>query len=120
MNEGADYQGTLPNVLLTRNSRAEQIDYGSDPTKAQIRVLSFDHASGMKATSGELQGFAIAGSDRKFVWARARIDGEKVIVWSDSVSEPASVRYGWSGNPTCNLINVSGFPASPFRTDMWE
>jgi sialate O-acetylesterase len=83
-------------------------------------VLSFDHAAGLKASSGELQGFAIAGSDQKFVWAQTKIDGEKFVVWSDSIMEPAAVRYGWAGNPTCNLINLSGFSASPFRTDNWK
>lgn len=83
-------------------------------------VLTFDHANGLKASSGELQGFAIAGSDRKFVWASAKTDGEKVIVWSDAVREPAAVRYGWAANPKCNLINAAGLPASPFRTDDWK
>ena len=83
-------------------------------------VLTFDHATGLKASSGELQGFAIAGSDRKFVWAKVKIDGEQVIVWSDSVREPAAVRYGWAANPKCNLVNAAGFPASPFRTDDWK
>ncbi|MBI5773237.1 MAG: sialate O-acetylesterase [Verrucomicrobia bacterium] len=83
-------------------------------------VLTFDHASGIKAPAGELQGFAIAGSDQKFVWARARIDGGKVVLWSESVQEPAAVRYGWAANPKCNLINGAGLPASPFRTDDWK
>jgi sialate O-acetylesterase len=68
----------------------------------------------------ELKGFAIAGSDQKFVWAKAKIAGDKVIVRSESVKEPAAVRYGWAGNPNCNLVNGAGLPASPFRTDDWK
>jgi sialate O-acetylesterase len=83
-------------------------------------VLSFDHAVGLKASSGELHGFAIAGNDQKFVWAQTKIDGEKIIVWGDSILKPAAVRYGWAGNPDCNLVNRAGFSASPFRTDQWK
>jgi len=83
-------------------------------------ILAFDHASGLSAASGELQGFAIAGNDQKFVWAKAKIDGGKVIVWSDAVREPAAVRYGWAANPKCNLVNGAGLPASPFRSDDWR
>jgi sialate O-acetylesterase len=65
----------------------------------------------------ELQGFAICGADRHWVWADARIDGDDVVVWSDSVEKPVAVRYGWDNNPTVNLYNGAGLPASPFRTD---
>ncbi len=83
-------------------------------------VLTFDQAAGLKASSGALHGFAIAGSDQKFVWAEARIEGDKVIVWSESVLEPTAVRYGWAANPKGNLLNAANLPASPFRTDDWE
>ena len=66
----------------------------------------------------ELEGFAICGADRKWVWASAKIsDGNSVLVWSDQVPAPVAVRYGWANNPTCNLTNGAGLPASPFRTD---
>ncbi|MDR1145836.1 MAG: sialate O-acetylesterase [Verrucomicrobiales bacterium] len=68
----------------------------------------------------ELQGFAIAGADKKFVWAKARIEGDAVIVWSDEVPAPVAVRYGWANNPVLNLYNKEKLPASPFRTDKWE
>ena len=62
--------------------------------------------------------FAIAGADKKFVWANATIEGDKVIVWSDKVSNPMYVRYAWADNPDgANLYNKEGLPASPFRTD---
>ena len=83
-------------------------------------VLTFDHANGLKAAAGELKGFAIAGSDKKFVWAEAKIADGKVIVRSEAVKEPAAVRYGWAANPNCNLVNAAGLPASPFRTDDWK
>ena len=65
----------------------------------------------------QLQGFAICGEDKKWVWADARIDGMSVIVSSPEVSAPVAVRYAWANNPTCNLTNVEGLPAGPFRTD---
>jgi sialate O-acetylesterase len=75
----------------------------------------FDHASGMSAKNGPLVGFEIAGADGKFVAADAKIDGESVVVSSATVVDPVSVRYGWAANPTCNLFNREGLPASPFR-----
>ncbi|MFT5301129.1 MAG: sialate O-acetylesterase [Mariniblastus sp.] len=86
----------------------------------QVR-LEFSHANGLMAKGGELKRFEIAGADKKFVWANATIQGNSVVVSSDSVSEPAAVRYAWSDNPEgCNLYNGSGLPASPFRTDDWK
>jgi sialate O-acetylesterase len=67
--------------------------------------------------ASELEGFAICGEDRKWVWADAKIDGDTVLVWSNAVARPVAVRYGWAENPTCNLGNRAGLPASPFRTD---
>ena len=69
------------------------------------------------AKADTLKGFAIAGSDKKFVWANAIIDGNTVVVSSPEVSTPSAVRYGWSKNPPVNLYNKEGFPASPFKTD---
>jgi hypothetical protein len=64
-----------------------------------------------------LEGFAICGTDRKWVWADAKIDGDTVLVSSALVPAPIAVRYGWSDNPTCNLYNKADLPAPPFRTD---
>jgi sialate O-acetylesterase len=69
--------------------------------------------------ASELKGFSIAGEDKKFVWAQAKIVGDSVEVWSDQVSKPVAVRYAWANNPECNLYNKDGLPASPFRTDTW-
>jgi sialate O-acetylesterase len=66
----------------------------------------------------ELNQFAIAGADKKFVWAKAKIEGDKVVVWNDDITQPMYVRYAWADNPFgANLYNKEGLPASPFRTD---
>lgn len=83
-------------------------------------VISFNHTgTGLITNDGEEPGdFAIAGADKKFVWAKAKIEGNKVIVWSDEIKQPMYVRYAWADNPVHpNLYNKEGLPASPFRTD---
>ncbi|MGQ9738855.1 MAG: sialate O-acetylesterase [Armatimonadota bacterium] len=84
--------------------------------------LFFKHVDGGLTTPNDepLKGFAIAGADRRFVWADARIDGETVVVSSPQIAEPVAVRYAWADNPVCNLYNRAGLPASPFRTDTWR
>ena len=70
---------------------------------------------------GYVYGFSIAGEDKKFVWAKAYIDGNNVVVFSDKVTNPVAVRYGWAMNPTeINIVNSDGLLASPFRTDKWK
>lgn len=71
------------------------------------------------APAGDLKGFSIAGEDKKFYWATAKIEGDSVVVSSDKVASPVAVRYAWANNPDCNLYNKEGLPASPFRTDTW-
>ncbi|HTS34498.1 MAG TPA: sialate O-acetylesterase [Candidatus Solibacter sp.] len=75
----------------------------------------FDHANGLGAKGGPLVGFEVAGADGKFVTAEATIDGATVVVSNAQIKEPVSVRYAWAANPTCNLYNREGLPASPFR-----
>lgn len=85
----------------------------------QVKI-AFKHAEGGLVTNGEkLTGFAIAGADKKFVYADARIDGNRLIVSSPEVENPVAVRYGWAKNPPVNLYNKANLPASPFRTDNW-
>jgi sialate O-acetylesterase len=92
--------------------------YKSMKVKDGKAILSFTHAdSGLEARDGELKGFAICGPDKKFVWAKAEVDGDKVVVSSPEVSEPVAVRYGWADFPVVNLWNKAGLPATPFRTD---
>jgi sialate O-acetylesterase len=64
------------------------------------------------------QEFAIAGADKVFVWANAKIEGNKIVLTSDKVPHPMYVRYAWADDPVNpNLINKEGLPAAPFRTD---
>jgi len=95
-------------------------------------VIEFDHVGGgliagkktgldPVAEVDKLERFAIAGEDKKWVWATAKIDGSTVVVSSDEVAEPVAVRYAYSANPKGNkLYNKEGIPASPFRTDDWD
>ncbi len=94
--------------------------YKSMKKKGDQIVLSFDHTgSGLKAKDGTLTSFVIAGADKKFVQAEAKIDGSTVVVWSDAVKAPEAVRYAWENNPSASLYSKEDLPASPFRTDTW-
>lgn len=83
--------------------------------------LNFKHTEGGLAArgGGDLAGFAVAGQDRRFRWAKPEIEGDAVVVGSPEVPLPVAARYGWDDNPVCNLFNGAGLPASPFRTDDW-
>jgi sialate O-acetylesterase len=84
-------------------------------------VLSFSNVGGgLQTSDGEpLEEFAIAGSDKHFVWATAKIQGKQVVVYSDQVSDPSYIRYAWADNPVNpNLENKEGLPASPFETQV--
>jgi sialate O-acetylesterase len=100
--EDIEYSGPLPREV-TRESGA-------------LRVW-FDHAAGLSARGGAIKGFEVAGADRRYQAAEARIEGGTVLVRSEAVAAPVSVRYGWRDDPECNLFNAAGLPASPFR---WE
>lgn len=98
---------------------------GPLPAGHQVRgseiVLSFKHTDGgLTAKGGELKGFVIAGADKQWKPAQARIEGDKVIISSADVKQPIAARYAWENWPTCNLFNGAGLPASPFRTDDWK
>lgn len=92
--------------------------YDSHKISGNRVVLHFKHVgSGLLAKDGDLKGFVMAGADKKFVPAEARIDGDTVVVSSPQVAAPVAVRYGWAKVPDVNLFNKEGLPASPFRTD---
>lgn len=93
--------------------------YESYKIRGNTVILNFGNVAKGLATidSSPLKGFTIAGKDKNFVQATAEIKGQQVIVYSDSIQHPVAVRYGWSNIPDVNLINLSGLPASPFRTD---
>lgn len=101
----------------------EKIEYSgpafrSLKVRGQEAVLSFAHvAGGLEARGGDLTGFAICGADRKWVWGKAQIQGDKIVVTSPEVAQPVAVRFGWANYPVVNLWNKAGLPASPFRTD---
>ena len=106
--------------------------FGSGPVYKTMQiegnkaVLTFDRiGEGLstieKNRYGYVNGFTIAGADGKFVWAKAYIDGNKVVVFNENITAPVAVRYGWSNNPyDNNLVNSAGLLASPFRTDQWK
>ena len=111
---------------------AERLAYGStDPDysgpiyksytiEGNKIIINFSHTGTglMVKGGGDLYYFSIAGADRKYVWAHAKIDGDKVIVWSDKITNPVAVRYAWANNPEgANLYNKKGLPASPFETE---
>ena len=87
-------------------------------------VFDFDQVYGGLVAKGNkygyLKGFAIAGADHHFEWAKAFIRGNQVIVYSEKITNPIAVRYAWGNNPDdANLYNKASLPASPFRTDDW-
>ncbi len=86
---------------------------------SKIAISFLNTGSGLSTRDGlELRHFAISGKDSGFVWANAKIDGNRVIVWAEGITEPVAVRYAWADNPeTANLVNMEGLPAAPFRTD---
>lgn len=110
---------------------AQQVAYGDDkvvssgPIYQSLNiegnkvVLTFTNAgSGLVAKGDTLKCFAIAGPDKQFVWAKAKIENNTVVVWNEKVPNPVAVRYAWADNPEgANLYNAEGLPASPFRTD---
>lgn len=99
----------------------------SGPLPAEHKIegdkvtVTFNHADqGLKATDGPLKDFLIAGADRQWKPATATIAGRTVVVSNPEVPQPAAVRYAWASNPSGNLFNGVGLPASPFRTDDWK
>lgn len=107
------------------NSYGKEMEYSGPVYQSMSKkdnqvTLTFSHVgSGLKVKGNELKGFAIAGEDKNFVWAKAKVEGDQVIVWSDEIKSPVAVRYAWGNNPICNLYNVEMLPAVPFRTDDW-
>jgi sialate O-acetylesterase len=94
--------------------------YQSKQISGNKIVITFSNTGSGLVTSdrGEPQYFEIAGQDGKYVNAKALIEGDKVVVWSDLVAAPISVRYAWADNPArANVYNVEGLPASPFETE---
>ena len=104
--EGLVYSGPLFKALAIEGGKAR---------------ITFDHVgSGLVSRDGKpLTHFEVAGADKKFAKAEAKIEGDAVVVSSDAVKEPVAVRFGWHQLAEPNLMNKEGLPASPFRTDKW-
>lgn len=111
-------------VAYNKNIVSSGPVFKSMTSQGQNAILSFSDIGGGLISKGHsngyLDGFSIAGRDRKFVRAEARIIGNKVIVHSKQIKSPVAVRYGWANDPKgIDLYNQQGLPASPFRTDNW-
>ncbi len=121
----ADKQTVGQRLALAARALAynEPVEYSgplfrqASPDADGMRVW-FDHAAGgLVSKGGDLTGFEIAGDDRRFIAATARIDNRSIVVTSPQVSAPKYVRYGWSNAPVLNLYNSAGLPASPFTSE---
>ncbi len=110
--------------------QAQRIAYGDSKTIAEGPIyqsmlidgdkiiLSFKEGTNEFGTIDELKGFAIAGEDGQFKWAKAVVENNKVVVWNSEIKNPVKVRYAWRNNPTeANLKNSAGSPASPFEAE---
>lgn len=105
--------------------------YAGETIEGNSIRIKFDHGWGLviraspwpadnpPEPSDHLVGFAVAGADRKWVWADATIDGTSVVISSKEVPVPVAVRFAWANNPPLNLYHQAGFPAVPFRTEDW-
>ena len=94
--------------------------YKSMKIKENTIEIEFDHVGSGLQLKGNSKQFLIAGADKIFKIAKSKIDGDKVIVWSDEIDYPLAVRYAWDNKSEAALFNQEGLPASTFRTDSWN
>ncbi|MGB8354146.1 MAG: sialate O-acetylesterase [Chthoniobacteraceae bacterium] len=115
------YTGPMFDALKVEGGKA-RISFKPDSIGGGLVIGSAPWTDPLAApvSKTDLQGFAIAGEDKNWVWADAKIDGNDVVVSSPDVPQPVAVRYAFANNPACNLYNKEGLPASPFRTDDWQ
>jgi sialate O-acetylesterase len=114
----------LAGVALAQTYRKKLEYYGPVFSKMEAKTgsitLRFTHAAGLRTVDGKApKSFSIAGADRKFYWAEATIQDNAIVLRSSSVPNPVAARYAWDMDPEVNLVNASGLPAFPFRTDTW-
>ena len=94
--------------------------YKSMKADGNKAIITWNHATGLKSRDGkDLSWWSIAGEDKKFVKATAKIAGDTVVVTAEGVTKPVAVRFGWHQLAEPNLNNGADLPASPFRTDTW-
>jgi sialate O-acetylesterase len=99
--------------------KAEVMDIKYNPPINGIR-LYFNHASdGLVVKQTDVNNFIISGTDRKFLPAEFRIEGETLLLWNNKITEPVAVRYAFLDTAFASLFNKRGLPASSFRTDDW-
>ena len=109
---------------LTSSPPTSQVgrpEKGAKPRQSWSADLrSGRNLAGLTSRDGSPKSFAIAGEDKKFHWADAKIDGDAIVVSSNDVPTPVAVRYAWEDDPTVNTYNAAGLPMCPFRTDDWK
>ncbi len=112
-------------LCALRGTYGEQVVASGPTVRSVDRVdqalrIHFENTDGGLVVRGERLGeFSVAGADRKWHWAEARIEGDTIMVSSPEVPLPVAVRYAWQGNPLATLFNGAGLPAMPFRSDDW-
>lgn len=115
----------LSHIAMNKNYGFKNIEYLSpmysryEVDDDKIRIF-FDTESKLLSRGNDLREFVIAGEDKVFHPAVARIEGKTILVYSENVKKPVAVRFGWRNCPDMNLFNEASLPASPFRTDNWK
>ncbi|MEI3790787.1 MULTISPECIES: sialate O-acetylesterase [unclassified Chryseobacterium] len=104
-------------VAYRKNITADGPVYQSMKVEGNKIMLSFRPGTDDFEPVSELKGFAVKSKNGKYEWAKAKVEGNKIMVWNDDVKEPFAVRYDWADNPDGNLKNKTGLPASPFTTE---
>lgn len=122
----AEVAGRLAAIALSENYGVKGLVYkypmykGMVIEKNRIRLMFDNVLNGLVSAVKDLNEFYIAGSDQKFLFASARIEGNTVVVWNKAVKEPVAVRFGFSNTAIPNLFSKEGMPVNMFRTDTWE
>ena len=110
----------LKNEYGKKNIVASGPLYKSMKAEGNKIRIQFDNADGLIAKDNDLKEFTIAAADSNFVAAKAIIEGNTIVVWSEAVQKPVAVRFAWRNVPSPDLYNKADLPASPFRTDNWK
>ena len=108
-------------MVYEKNVAADGPVFKSMTVQGNKVMVTFNSSSGLSLKKNTTNSnFMIAGVDRKFQWAQARLDGDKLILWNESIAKPVAIRYAWADNPgNSSLNNGAGLPAQPFRSDKW-
>ena len=104
-------------IAYKQNVIADGPIYESMKIEGNKIILTFKKGTDNLQPTTDLKGFSIKGKSGKYEWAKAKIEGNKVVVWNNEIKEPIAVRYDWADNPDGNLKNKSGLPSSSFTTE---